>query len=194
MDDIGRLTWQTLERDTIFTGPIFDIQSVRRASTDGRVGEFVELNAPLWATVIPWFRNEQGIPMFIMVRQYRHGSDSVTIEFPAGTIDAGEDPETAAKRELLEETGCEPVGNMYEIGSISPNPAFMNNRVWFYFVEGVRNVGEQHLDEHEQLDILTVPVKEVLASMGTGQYDNGIMMIAQAFFLRFAQNRPDLLS
>ncbi len=194
MDDIGRLTWQTLERDTIFTGPIFDIQSVRRASTDGRVGEFVELNAPLWATVIPWFRNEQGVPMFIMVRQYRHGSDSVTIEFPAGTIDAGEDPETAAKRELLEETGCEPVGNMYEIGSISPNPAFMNNRVWFYFVEGVRNVGEQHLDEHEQLDILTVPVKEVLASMGTGQYDNGIMMIAQAFFLRFAQNRPDLLS
>lgn len=194
MDDIGRLTWQTLERDTIFTGPIFDIQSVRRASTDGRVGEFIELNAPLWATVIPWFRNEQGVPMFIMVRQYRHGSDSVTIEFPAGTIDAGEDPETAAKRELLEETGCEPVGNMYEIGSISPNPAFMNNRVWFYFVEGVRNVGEQHLDEHEQLDILTVPVKEVLASMGTGQYDNGIMMIAQAFFLRFAQNRPDLLS
>jgi len=194
MDDIQRLTWRTLERDTVFIGPIFDIQRVQRASTDGRVGEFVELHAPLWATVIPWFRNEQGVPMFIMVRQYRHGSDSVTIEFPAGTIDAGEDPETAAKRELLEETGCEPVGNMYEIGSISPNPAFMNNRVWFYFVEGVRNVGEQHLDEHEQLDILTVPVKEVLASMGTGQYDNGIMMIAQAFFLRFAQNRPDLLS
>jgi len=50
------------------------------------------------------------------------------------------------------------------------------------------------LDPNEQLDILTVPVQEVLDSMGTGVYDNGIMMIAQAFFLRFAQNRPDLLS
>jgi hypothetical protein len=69
----------------------------------------------------------------------------------------------------------------------------MNNRVWFYFIEGVERVGDQHLDVHEQLDILEIPVQEVLDSMGTEAYDNGIMMIAQAFFLRFAQNRPDLL-
>ncbi len=40
-----------------------------------------------------------------MVRQFRHGSGGITIEFPAGTIDPGENPEIAAKRELLEETG-----------------------------------------------------------------------------------------
>ncbi len=193
MDDKTRLTWRTLEREKVYTSPIFDIRKVRRESSDGREGNFIEIDAPKWATIIPWFRNEVGLPCFLMVRQYRHGSDSVTIEFPAGTVDRDEDPKEAALRELREETGCIPTGEVVELGSVSPNPAFMNNRVWFYFIEGVERVGDQHLDAHEQLDILTIPVQEVLDSMGTEAYDNGIMMIAQAFFLRFAQERPDLL-
>ena len=194
MCDENRLKWRTIKREQVYHGPIFDVQKVRRASTDGREGDFVEIQAPLWTTVIPWFRNDAGIPMFLMVRQYRHGSDAVTIEFPAGNVDPGESPKDAALRELLEETGCEPAGPMYELGSVSPNPAFMNNRVWFFFIEGVKRVAEQHLDANEQLDILEVPVQEVIESMGTGLYDNGIMMIAQAFLLRFAKERPDILS
>ncbi|HCG63380.1 MAG TPA: NUDIX hydrolase [Sphaerochaeta sp.] len=193
MDDKTRLTWRTLGREKVYASPIFDIRKVRRESSDGRKGDFIEIDAPKWATVIPWFRNEAGLPCFLMVRQYRHGSDSVTIEFPAGTVDRNEDPKDAALRELREETGYIPTGEVVGIGSVSPNPAFMNNRVWFYFIEGVERVGDQHLDAHEQLDILTIPVQEVLDSMGTEAYDNGIMMIAQAFFLRFAQKRPDLL-
>jgi len=128
-----------------------------------------------------------------MVRQYRHGSDSITIEFPAGTVDQDEEVQTAALRELREETGYIPTGKVHQIGNISPNPAFMNNRVWFFLVEGVKKVGGQQLDRNEQLDILEVPVQAVVDSMGSGLYDNGIMMIAQAYFLRFAQNRRDLL-
>lgn len=193
MEDDIRLTWKTIARKKVFAGPIFDVSSVQRSSTDGRVGSFIEIDAPEWATIIPWFRDNQGVPHFVMVRQYRHGSDSVTIEFPAGTVDPGEDPKVAALRELREETGYEPIEDVILLGSISPNPAFMNNRVWFYFVEGIRYVGEQVLDTHEQLDILTIPVNTVLESMGTGSYDNGIMMIAQAYFWRYAKNRPELL-
>ena len=193
MDDKKRLTWRTVARKSVFEGPIFDVLSVQRASTDGRVGTFIEIDAPKWATIIPWFRDSKGVPHFVMVRQYRHGSDSVTIEFPAGTVDEDEDPKIAALRELREETGYEPLGEVFEIGCVSPNPAFMNNRVWFFFAEGLRKVGEQELDVNEQLDILTIPVRTVLDSMGTGLYDNGIMMIAQAYFERLAKKRPDLL-
>lgn len=193
MDDKTRLTWRTLDRKQVYAGPIFDIRKVTRESSDGRIGDFIEIDAPKWATVIPWYRNDAGVPHFLMVRQYRHGSDSVTIEFPAGTVDRGEEPLAAALRELREETGCIPAAEVVELGSVSPNPAFMNNRVWFFLVEGVIPVGNQEFDPHEQLDILHIPVCEVIDAMGTGVYDNGIMMIAQAFFLRHAQKHPELM-
>src|SRR3954467_15427095 len=41
----------------------------------------------------------------LMERQYRYPLHQVFIEFPAGKIDAGEDPLVAARRELEEETG-----------------------------------------------------------------------------------------
>jgi len=193
MKDIRRLTWKTIDREKLLAGPIFDVRKVRRESTDGRLGEFIELDAPQWATIIPWFRNIEGEPCFIMVRQFRHGSNAVTIEFPAGTVDEGEEPKEAALRELREETGYVAKNGIVEIGSVSPNPAFMNNRVWFFLAEELEYDGVQVLDPNEQLDILTIPVQEVLDSMGTGTYDNGIMMIAQAYFLRYAQGKPDLL-
>jgi len=194
MDRSEKLRWSTLGRTTLFEGPIFDVISVERQAPDGRVGSFIEVDAPQWATVIPWFRDEEGVPHFIMVKQYRHGSDQVTIEFPAGTVDPGEDPLVAALRELREETGYVPTGEVSLIGEISPNPAFMNNRALFFLVEGVKKVGSQELDPNEQLDILKIPVSEVVDSMGYGLYDNGIMMIAQGYFMRYALERGDLLS
>jgi len=194
MDVNNRLQWKTVSRKPLYQGPIFDVHGVQRESSDGRSGLFIEVAAPLWATVVPWFRDSSGMPCFLMVRQYRHGSDSVTIEFPAGMVDQGEDPKEAAIRELYEETGCVSEGEVVELGSVSPNSAFMNNRVSFFFAQGVRKVAGQFLDTHEQIDVLTVPVQEVLDCMGTGVYDNGIMMIAQAFFLRYAQKHPELVS
>lgn len=194
MDRSEKLKWSTLGRTTLFEGPIFDVISVERQAPDGRVGSFIEVDAPQWATVIPWFRDEEGVPHFIMVKQYRHGSDQVTIEFPAGTVDPGEEPLVAALRELREETGYVPAGEVSLIGEVSPNPAFMNNRALFFLVEGVKKVGGQELDPNEQLDILKIPVSEVVDSMGYGLYDNGIMMIAQGYFMRYALERGDLLS
>jgi len=193
MTDSTHLLWETVEVKRVYDGAIFNLDEVRRRSTDGREGTFVSLDAPKWVTMVPYFRNEHDIPHFKMVRQFRHGSDSVTIEFPAGTVDDQEDVLIAGKRELLEETGCIGLKEPVLLGTVSPNPAFMNNRVWIYFVEGLRNVAGQTLDENEQVDILDVPVSEVLKSMGTGEYDNGIMMIAQAFFLRYAAKHGGLL-
>jgi hypothetical protein len=70
----------------------------------------------------------------------------------------------------------------------------MNNRSYFFLVEDAEHVSDQELDPNEQLDVFSVPVAEVVANMGTGIYDNGIMMIALGFFLREAQKRPELVT
>ena len=79
------------------------------------------------------------------------------------------------------------------LGDINPNPAFMNNRAYFYLIEDVTSKTQQSLDENEQMDVLSVPVKDVIEQMGTGIYDNGIMMIALGFFMREARKRPSLI-
>ena len=190
---MSHLMWKSGARERVFKGPIFDVCTVVRTSTDGRSSTFIEVDSPNWVTVLPWYRRGDGKPMFVMVDQFRHGSSTVTREFPAGVVEKGEDPMLGALRELMEETGLEAEKTRL-LGNVSPNSAFMNNRSSFYLVEGVRLVASQNLDDNEQLDVFSVPVEEVIASMGTGIYDNGIMMMALGFFLREAHARPDLLA
>ncbi len=191
--EMSHLMWKSGARERVFKGPIFDVCTVVRTSTDGRSSTFIEVDSPNWVTVLPWYRRGDGKPMFVMVDQFRHGSSTVTREFPAGVVEKGEDPMLGALRELMEETGLEAEKTRL-LGNVSPNSAFMNNRSSFYLVEGVRLVASQNLDDNEQLDVFSVPVEEVIASMGTGIYDNGIMMMALGFFLREAHARPDLLA
>ncbi len=190
--DIEHLHWTTESDERVWKGPIFDIHSVQRTSTDGRSGTFVSVESPDWITVVPWFVDADGVPRFIMEQQYRHGSDSVTREFPAGLVEPGEDPAQAALRELLEETGCH-AGKLTLLGNVSPNSAFMDNRSSFFLAEDLSRSGVQELDANEQLDVLTVPVSEVVREMGNGLYDNGIMMMALGFFLRESMSRRELL-
>ncbi len=189
-NETEHLIWKTESREKTFTCPIFSLENVVRSSQDGRRGTFVSVHSPHWIVVIPYFKDDKGVPHFIVEQQYRHGSDSVTREFPAGLVEEGEDPLVAAKRELLEETGA--VANKWTLlGNVSPNSAFMDNRQSFYLAEDLSLKGDQSLDPNEQIDVLSLPVDEVIKDMGTGLWDNGIMMMALGFFLRLRLERKD---
>lgn len=195
MEDIGdysHLMWKTVRKEGVFSCPIFDVEKVVRRNDVGKEGTFISVNAPEWVVIIPWFRDQKGNPCFIMEKQYRHGSDSITVEFPAGIVEKGEKPEIAALRELLEETGMK-AKKLTLLGNVSPNPAFMDNRQFFFLAEELEIVSGQELDENEIIDVFSISVEDVINNMGKGHYDNGIMMAALGFFLREARDRKDLL-
>src|SRR6056297_870490 len=188
-----QLMWNESSRKTLLESPIFSVRSIHRHSSDGREGDFICLDAPDWVTVVPLLSGEQRDdhdgdqgPQFIMVEQFRHGSGKVTFEFPAGPIDPGEEPQRAAERELLEETGYT-AGSLVALGNVSPNPAFMNNRVHVFLANDLVWHKEQELDENEQIHTHLEPVDKVRQQMGTGAYDNGVMVIALQFFSRYKQ-------
>lgn len=79
--------------------------------------------------------NEQG--ELLLVRQYRPGAGGVTLEVPGGHVEAGETPEQAARKELLEETGHE-AGPLELLAVLSPSNARFTNRMWCYFVTEAR--------------------------------------------------------
>ncbi len=180
------LLWRETARELEARCRIFDVYSVQKSHPSGKSGRFYLVDAPEWVTIVPLMIDEEGRRNFIMVRQYRHGSGKVTLEFPAGVVERGEDPETAGIRELKEETGYAPSSSRF-LGNVNPNPAFMNNHTHVYVMTGLEKKHPQSFDEHEEVEVEIIPEKEVLEKMGTGEYGNGIMMIALGFYIRWKE-------
>ena len=62
----------------------------------------------------------------MLIEQYRHAIQQQSIEFPGGFIDKNETPQTAIKRELLEETGCS-FNHFHYLGKTYSNPGVLTN-------------------------------------------------------------------
>ena len=166
---------------------IFKTYLIDREMKDGRKGEFVMVDTPDWDNIIAEVKNDKGQDCFIMVRQFRHGTGEISLEFPAGMVDPGEDPLHAAIRELKEETGYK-ASKMTLIGTASPNCAFMNNTNYTYYAEGLEKVSDQELDDNEAIEVVLVPIEEAGQGFGHGEMMNAICILSHYFYLRMKKN------
>ncbi|RYY97675.1 MAG: NUDIX hydrolase [Chitinophagaceae bacterium] len=98
----------------------------------------------------------------LMVRQYRHGIDSIETELPGGVAEEGESMEAACRREVLEETGYH-FENFKLLGRVSANPSTTNNFTHFFLATGGEKVADQKLDHSEELEVLEWTIDEVKA-------------------------------
>ncbi len=178
-----QLIWRPVDRKNIFSTRIFDIHEITSLSPDNAKGTFYALHAPDWVIVVPVLRDETDRESFLMVKQWRHGSSELSIEFPGGVIDEGETPEEAAKRELREETGFQ-AGKLIHAACLSPNPAIMDNHCHIFIAEDMENIHELDLDDDEYLAAESIPVKQVLDAMGHGTYLHGLMAAALFLFVQ----------
>jgi ADP-ribose pyrophosphatase len=180
-----RLVWQEESRKTVFTCPVFSVEEQACRSPNDDLRTFSVLNASDWAIVIPVLETEQG-SKFVMVRQWRHGAQELSLEFPGGVFEKGESAETAAARELKEETGYS-AGKIQKLGQLNPNPAIMSNRVHFFLATELSSPAGQQLDEDEYVEIETHAVEEVLIGMGKPPFIHALMGTAIALYLKNSQ-------
>jgi 8-oxo-dGTP pyrophosphatase MutT (NUDIX family) len=175
--------WRELEWRALADYGIFSVSSSERESEDGRRGRFFLVDSLDWAGVIPVVDTADG-RMIVMIRQYRHGTGRLCLEFPGGAVEKGEDPAMAVSRELAEETGYK-AGIVLSLGSLSPNPAFMRNAYHAFVAEGCGFVGEQRLDEKEEIEVLLVPEREAVDIVGSEDSGHALMTATLFLYMRY---------
>src|SRR5215204_2527082 len=96
----------------------------------------------------------------ILIRQYRHAVNQWLWELPAGSVDEGETPEQAAKRECHEEIGQLPE-TVVRLSAMFPTPGYCDEEMFFFRVSGL-NVPEHDAekDEDEDIEVRTCTLKE----------------------------------
>lgn len=111
--------------------------------------------------VIPMLQLPDGQIRLVLERQYRYPVGQVMIEFPAGKLDAGEDPWLCAQRELMEETGHR-AREWAKAGVLHPVIAYSTEVIEIWFARDL-TLGERQLDSEEFLDVFTATPDELLA-------------------------------
>jgi ADP-ribose pyrophosphatase len=112
----------------------------------------------------------------VLVEEFRPAVDAPVVCLPAGLVgdDGPEDPESAARRELSEETGY--AAGALELLGRGPGSAGMSSEIVnFYFAPGVRRAGEQGSREKKEIRVHVVPLTD-LAAWARGREAAGILI------------------
>lgn len=105
-----------------------------------------------------------------LAKQPRAGINNLSsIEIPAGIIEDDENPEIAAERELLEETGCKAPNGLISLGKYTGDPACCTTVTYLFLALNAEKVAELDLDDDEYLEAFAKPISEVYDMIENGE-------------------------
>ena len=173
--------WTRLASELLQSCRVFSVHRVRaRSPRTGGEHDFFTIEASDWVNIVALTPDD----FVVMVRQYRHGADRVTLETPGGMVDPGETPEQAAARELLEETGYA-ADEIVSLGCVNPNPALFSNRLHGFFARGARRVRDVHNESTEETHVELVPIARLRDEVRAGRVDHALV-VAVAYLWELA--------
>ncbi|PUA34124.1 MAG: hypothetical protein B9J98_01715 [Candidatus Terraquivivens tikiterensis] len=157
---------KVVESKFVYKGRLFNVRVDKVLTSWGKstVREIVE--HPGAVVIIPLLDKET----IVLVRQYRHAVGKVLLELPAGTIEAGEDPEMCAYRELEEETGFV-AGRMEKVTTLYLAPGYSTEIVHLYVASDLKTVG-QKLEPDEKIKVVILKIDDAIDMIVGGEIED----------------------
>ncbi len=170
--------WRTAAKETVFDHPLLEVQR-RRIERNGESRQIVAVAADDWVHVIPLLPDDR----LVMVRQWRYATEGFQLELPGGIVDEPGEDRSAAERELAEETGYR-ASSWLRLGTVEPNPAILDNRLSVWLATGLERLAPAErppLDEHEEIEVVEVPLARVPELVAGGEIRHALML--SSFYL-----------
>lgn len=167
--------WRVTATRNLVKDRWIDLRADDCVRADGlEIKPYYILTYPDWAQVVA-IDDEENL---VVIRQYRHGVQRVTLEIPSGCVEADEsDPVAAGLRELREETGYAS-DRARLVGVITNNPQNQTNKIFVVLAEGARKVGDQQLEESEDIAVELMPIAEARRIALAGGFDHSAQIAA----------------
>jgi ADP-ribose pyrophosphatase len=178
VQDAG-LREELLDGDWVYRGHFLHIQRDRVRLPDGQVATREYVVHPGAAVIVPLLDDGR----LLLERQYRHPLQRVMWEFPAGKLDAGEDPWVCAARELEEETGYR-AREWAHAGVLHNAIAYSTEGIEIFFARGLQ-AGAAKLDDGEFIETALLTPAELDAACARGEVTDAKTLIGLLWLQRW---------
>ena len=159
------MSTEPLSSEQVFKGKVFSVDRDTVKMPNGRTVtvEVVRHSKSVVIVPIP----EPG--RVILIRQYRYAVHAYLWELPAGSVDEGETPDAAARRECHEEIGLVPA-TVVRLSALLPTPGYCDEEMIFFRVSGLEKTDEPaHLDEDEDIEARTFDLRDAREMVRRGE-------------------------
>lgn len=154
-----------LTQRLFYQGRKFNFDVSQRRLPNGVVGDWECIQHPGGALAVPVTADSQ----LVLVRQYRFTVAGRLLEFPAGTVEKGEDPATTIKRELEEETGYR-AHNWQTLGKFPLAPGYSDEYIYAYLAQDLEKLATPPAqDEDEDIEVVLMTFAEFEAAIAAGE-------------------------
>src|SRR5215831_7480540 len=164
------MTSKIARREEVFATPYFTLVGKHLADSPD-ADPFYALELPDYVSVVAQTKSGE----IVLVKQYRPAVESVTLELPAGLVDAGTSPDETAIRELKEETGFV-ADRVTLVGCLKPDTGRLANRMWVYFAPGV--VRDESAVPEAGMEVVVQTKAQLSRSVADGAFDHALHVAA----------------
>jgi ADP-ribose pyrophosphatase len=162
---LGNEPAKIIQKKLHYQGRKFSFNVDRIELPNGVIGEWESIHHPGGAMVVPITNDGK----LVLVKQYRFPTQGRILEFPAGTLEIGEDPATTIAREIQEETGYR-ASKWTNLGEFFLAPGYCDEIIYAYLAQDLEKLAVQPAgDDDEDIAVVLMTPSEFEAAIERGE-------------------------